>query len=140
MDGDIPKTVFYTRYGHYEFTVVPFGLTNTPVVFMSLMNGVFRTFLDKFVVVFLDDILIYSHDEKEHEEHLRQVLQKLRQNQLFGSLSKCAFFRLEIHYLGHVISNDGVSIDPLKIRTIMDWPVPTSVIEVRSFMGLACYY
>ena len=104
------------------------------------MNGVFHTFLDKFVVIFLDDILIYSCDEKQHEENLRQVLQKLRENQLFGSLSKCAFYRPEIHYLGHVISSDGVSIDPSNIRAIMDWPTPTSVIEVRSFMGLARYY
>ena len=100
--------------------MVPFGLTNAPALFMSLMNGVFCTFLDRFVVVFLDDILIYSRDEKDHEEHLRQVLQKLRENQLFGSLSKCAFFRLEIHYLGHIISRDGISVDPSKIRAIMD--------------------
>lgn len=140
MDSDIPKIAFHTRYGHYEFTVVPFGLTNAPTVFMSLMNGVFCTFLDKFVVVFLDGILIYSHDEKEHEEHLRQVLQKLRGNQLFGSLSKCEFFRTEIHYLGHVILGDGVLIDPSKIKAIMDWLAPTSVTEVRSFMGLAGYY
>ncbi len=120
VDSDIPKIAFHTRYGHYEFTVVPFGLTNALVVFMSLMNGVFHTFLDKFMVVFLDDILIYSRDEEEHKEHLRQVLQKLRENQLFGSLSKCAFFRPEIHYLGHVISGDGVLVDPSKIRAIMD--------------------
>ena len=80
VDSDIPKTTFCTRYGHYKFTVVPFGLMNAPTVFMSLMNGVFHTYLDKFVVIFLDEILIYSHDEKEHEEHLRQVLQKLREN------------------------------------------------------------
>ena len=140
MDSDIPKTAFRTRYGHFELTVVPFGLTNAPAVFMSLMNGVFRTFLDRFVVVFLDDILIYSRNEKEHEEHLRQVLQKLRENQLFGSLSKCAFFRPEIHYLGHIILGDGVSVDPSKIRAIMDWPAPTSVTQVRSFMGLVGYY
>lgn len=140
MDSDIPKTTFRTRYGHYEFTVVTFGLTNAPVVFMSLMNGVFHTILDKFVVVFLDDILIYSQDERKHEEHLRQVLQRLRENQLFGSLSKCAFFRPEIHYLGHVILGDGVLVDPSKIRAIMDWPTPTSVTEVRSFMGLVGYY
>jgi hypothetical protein len=140
VDSDIHKTAFRTRYGHYEFTVVPFGLTNAPAVFMSLMNGVFRTFLDKSVVVFLDDILIYSKNEREHEEHLRQVLQCLRDNQLYGSLSKCAFFRSEVKYLGHVISGDGISVDPSKIEAIMNWPAPTSVTEVRSFMGLAGYY
>ena len=107
MESGIHKTRFCTRYGHYEFIVVPFGLTNAPVVFITLMNKVFYTFLDKFVVFFLDDILIYSHDEKENEEHLRQVLQCLRENQLYGSLSKCTFFRKEVQYLGHVISGDG---------------------------------
>ena len=115
MESDIYKIAFRTRYGHYEFTMVPFGLTNAPAVFMSLMNWVFYTFLDKFVVVFLDGILIYSGDEKEHKEHLRQVLQRLRENQLFGNLSKCAFFRREVHYLGHVISGDGILVDPSKI-------------------------
>ena len=119
---------------------MPFGLTNAPAVFMSLMTGVFRTFLDKFVVVFLDDILIYSQDEQEHKEHLRQVLQLLRENKLYGSLKKCAFFRPEIHYLGHIITGDGISVDPSKIRAIMEWPTPTSVTKVRSFMGLAGYY
>jgi hypothetical protein len=104
------------------------------------MNGVFHSFLDRFVVIFLDDILIYSRDEQEHEDHLRQVLQCLRDNQLYGSLPKCAFFRAKVHYLGHVISGDGISVDPSKIRAIMDWPAPTSVTEVRSFMGLAGYY
>ena len=120
MESDIHKTAFHMRYGHYEFTVVPFGLSNAPAIFMSLMNGVFCTFLEKFVVVFLDDILVYSCDEKEHEENLRQVLQWLRENQLYGSLLKCAFFRREVHYLGHVISEDGILVDPSKIQAIMD--------------------
>ncbi|KAH9297900.1 hypothetical protein KI387_029582, partial [Taxus chinensis] len=139
-DADIHKTAFRTRYGHYEFTVVPFGLTNAPAVFMSLMNGVFRTFLDRFVLVFLDDILIYSHSKEEHEEHLRQVLQVLREQKLYGNLEKCSFFQTEIQYLGHIISSEGISVDPSKIQAILDWPTPTSVTEVRSFMGLVGYY
>jgi hypothetical protein len=91
-EGDIPKTAFRTRFGHYEFVVVPFGLTNAPTVFMSLMNNVFRKYLDRFVQVFLDDILIYSRNEREHEEHLRIVLSCLRENKLYGKLSKCSFF------------------------------------------------
>ena len=140
VDSDIPKTTFHCRYGHYELTMVPFGLTNALVVFMSLMNGLFHTLLDKFMVILLDDILIYSHDNKEHEEHLRQVLQKLRENKFYSSLLKCKLYRPEIHYWGHVISGDGVLVDPSKLRAIMDWPAPTIVTEVRSFMGLARYY
>jgi hypothetical protein len=113
-EGDIPKTAFRTRFGHYEFVVVPFGLTNAPAVFMSLMNGVFRKYLDRFVQVFLDDILIYSKNEREHEEHLRVVLSCLRENKLYGKLSKCSFFQKEIHYLGHIISGEGISVDPEK--------------------------
>lgn len=137
MESDIHKTAFCTRYGHYEFNVVSFSLTNAPAIFMSLMNGVFCTFLNQFVIVFFDDILIYSQNEKEHEEHLRKVLQYLRDNQLYSSLSKCAFFRLEVKYLGHVISGDGILVDPSKIRAIMDWSVPTNMTEVKIFMSLA---
>jgi hypothetical protein len=139
-EGDIPKTAFRTRFGHYEFIVVPFGLTNAPAVFMSLMNGVFRKYLDRFVQVFLDDILIYSKNEREHEEHLRVVLSCLRENKLYGKLSKCSFFQKEIHYLGHIISGEGISVDPEKVKAIMEWPVPKNAHEVRSFMGLAGYY
>jgi hypothetical protein len=124
----------------YEFVVIPFGLTNAPVVFMSLMNGVFRKYLDHFVQVFLDDILIYSKNEIEHEEHLRIVLSFLRENKLYGKLSKCSFFQKEIHYLGHIISDEGISVDPEKVKAIMEWPVPKNAHEVRSFMGLAGYY
>jgi hypothetical protein len=139
-DWDINKTAFRTRYGHYEFTVVPFGLTNTLVVFMCLMNGVFRDYLDKFVIVFLDDILVYSKSEEEHEQHLRMVLQVLREHQLYAKLSKCSFYQRQIHYLGHIISEEGIVVDPKKVEAIQEWSTPRNVEEVRSFMGLAGYY
>ena len=139
-ESDISKTAFRTRFWHYEFIVVPFGLTNAPAVFMNLMNSVLRKYLDKFVQVFLDDILIYSKNEKEHEEHLRIVLSCLREHKLYGKLSKCAFFQKEIHYLGHIISDEGISVDPEKVNTIREWPIPKNAHEVRSFMGLASYY
>jgi hypothetical protein len=107
---------------------------------MSLMNGIFRKYLDHFVQVFLDDILIYSKNEREHEEHLRIVLSCLRENKLYGKLSKCSFFQKEIHYLGHIISGEGISVDPEKVKAIMEWPVLKNAHEVRSFMGLAGYY
>jgi hypothetical protein len=139
-EDDIPKTAFKTRFGHYEFTVLPFGLTNAPGVFMSLMNGVFREYLDKFIQVFIDDILIYSRTMEEHDEHLCLVLQCLREHKLYGKLSKCSFYQSKIHYLGHVISGEGIAVDPAKVEAIMEWPTPTNVPEVRSFMGLAGYY
>jgi hypothetical protein len=139
-EGDIPKMAFRTRFGHYDFVVLPFGLTNAPTVFMSLMNGVFQKYLDRFVQVFLDDILIYSKNEREHEEHLRIVLSCLRENKLYEKLSKCSFFQKEIHYLGHIISGKGISVDPEKVKAIMEWPVPKNAHEVISFMGLAGYY
>jgi hypothetical protein len=111
-DEDISKTAFRTRYGHYEFIVVPFGLSNVPVVFMRLMNGVFRDYLDKFVIVFLDDVLVYSETKEEHEKHLRMVLQVLREHQLYAKLSKCSFYQRKIHYLGHIISEEGIVVDP----------------------------
>jgi hypothetical protein len=134
-EDDIPKTAFKTRLGHYEFTVLPFGLTNAPGVFMSLMNGVFREYLDKFVQVFIDDILIYSRTTEEHDEHLRLVLQCLREHKLYGKLSKCSFYQSRIHYLGHVISGEGIVIDPAKVEAMMEWPASTNVTEVCSFMG-----
>jgi len=138
-EEDISKTAFRTRFGHYEFVVVPFGLTNAPAVFMSLMNGVFRKYLDQFVHIFLDDILIYSKKEKEHEKHLRVVLTCLRENQSYGKLSKCSFFHKKVHYLGHIISGEGISVYLEKVKAIMDWPVPKNSDEVCS-MGLAGYY
>jgi hypothetical protein len=138
-DEDINKTTFRTRYGHYEFTVVSFGLSNAPFVFMCLMNGVFRDYLDKFVIVFLDDILVYSKSEEEHE-HLRLVLQVLRGHQLYAKLSKCSFYQRKIHYLGHIISEEGITVDLEKVEAIREWSVPRNVVEVKSFMGLAGYY
>jgi hypothetical protein len=137
---DIHKTAFRMRYGHYEFVVVPFGLTNAPATFMCLMNNVLSKFLDKFVLVFIDDRLIYSKNREEHEEHLRLVLQVLREHQLYAKFSKCEFFHKQIHYLGHVISEKGVAVDPDKIRSIMEWPTPKDISDIRSFMGLAGYY
>src|SRR6187551_1985898 len=139
-EGDIPKTAFVTRYGQYEFTVVSFGLTNAPAYFMNMMNKVFMEELDKFVVVFIDDILIYSETAKEHEEHLRIVLEKLRQHKLFGKFSKCEFWLEKVAFLGHVLTAEGVAVDPEKIEAVSEWQQPKSVTEIRSFLGLAGYY
>lgn len=139
-ENDIAKTAFRTRYGHYEFTVMPFALTNAPAVFMDLMHRIFRPFLDKFVVFFIDDILVYSKDKEAHEKHLREVLLKLRENQLYAKLSKCEFWLQEVAFLGHVISKEGVSVDPAKIQAVSEWPTPKSVSDIRSFLGLAGYY
>jgi hypothetical protein len=117
-----------------------FGLTNAPGVFMSLVNGVFHKYLENFVQVFIDEILIYSRTMEEHDEHLRLVLQCLREHKLYGKLSKCSFYQSKIHYLGHVISSEGIVVDPAKVKAIMEWPMPTNVPEVCSFMGLAGYY
>ncbi|KAL0536597.1 hypothetical protein IC582_025549 [Cucumis melo] len=139
-DEDVPKTAFRSRYGHYEFIVMSFGLTNAPAVFMDLMNRVFREFLDTFVIVFIDDILIYSKMEAEHEEHLRLVLQTLRENKLYAKFSKCEFWLKQVSFLGHVVSKAGVSVDPAKIEAVTGWTRPSTVSEVRSFLGLAGYY
>ncbi|MFG1569926.1 reverse transcriptase family protein [Staphylococcus aureus] len=137
---DVPKSAFRTRYGHYEFLVMPFGLTNAPAAFMDLMNRVFRPFLDKFVVVFIDDILVYSKNRAQHAEHLRTVLQTLRENQLYAKLSKCEFWLSSMSFLGHIISAEGISVDPKKVEAVVDWKRPASVSEIRSFLGLAGYY
>ncbi|WVZ52192.1 hypothetical protein U9M48_003276 [Paspalum notatum var. saurae] len=138
--SDIPKTAFITRFGLYEYTVMSFGLTNAPAYFMNLMNKVFMEYLDKFVVVFIDDILIYSKTEEEHEEHLRLVLQKLREHKLYAKLSKCEFWLDQVPFLGHIVSKGGIMVDPSKISSFMDWKVPEAVKEVRGFLGLAGYY
>ncbi|XP_073066007.1 uncharacterized protein [Primulina eburnea] len=139
-ESDIPKTAFRTRYGHYEFLVMSFGLTNAPSIFMDLMNRVFKPYLDSFVIVFIDDILIYSKTRELHSEHLRVVLQLLRDKRLFDKLKKCEFWLEQISFLGHVVSKDGIAVDPTKIEAIQRWPIPTTVSEVRSFLGLAGYY
>lgn len=139
-EGDIQKTAFRTRYGHYEFVVMPFGLTNAPAVFMDLMNRVFREYLDRFVIVFIDDILIYSPSLEEHENHLRLALQRLREKQLYAKFSKCDFWQRQVGFLGHVVSGEGISVDPEKVKAVIDWPRPTSMTGIRSFLGLAGYY
>ncbi|KAL5838964.1 hypothetical protein ACOSQ4_011572 [Xanthoceras sorbifolium] len=137
---DIPKTAFRTRYGHFEFLVMPFGLTNAPAAFMDIMNRIFRPYLDKFVVVFIDDILVYSRTCEEHVEHLNIVLQTLRMNQLYAKKDKCDFWLTEVRFLGHMISQEGISVDPAKVEAVLQWERPTNVTEVRSFLGLAGYY
>jgi hypothetical protein len=138
--SDIPKTAFTTRYGLYEYTVMPFGLTNAPAYFMYLMNKVFMEYLDKFVVVFIDNILIYSKTEEEHEEHLRLVLQKLREHQLYAKFSKCDFWLKEVSFLGRIITDGGISVDPAKVEDVLKWEPRRTVKEIRSFLGLAGYY
>ena len=140
QESDVPKTTFRTRYGHYEFQVMPFGLTNAPTTFMDLMNRVFQPYLDRFVIVFIDDILVYSGSSEEHSEHLRIVLQTLRERQLYAKLSKCQFWLDRVAFLGHVISVERVSMDPQKIEAVVNWKPPKNVLEVRSFLGLAGYY
>ena len=139
-EGDVPKTAFRTRYGHYEFLVMPFGLTNALAAFMDLMNRVFRPYVDQFVVVFIDDILVYSKDAQEHEHHLRIVLETLREKKLYAKLSKCDFLLKEVSFLGHIVSAEGIRVDPAKIEAVVNWKSPQNVTEVRSFLGLAGYY
>ena len=139
-ETDIPKTAFRMRYGHFEFTVMPFGLMNALAAFMDLMHRVFQPYLDQFVVVFVDDILIYSQLEREHEDHLRIVLQLLRDHQLYAKFSKCEFWLTEVRFFRHVVSASGVSMDLEKVEAVMSWERPKSVFEIRSFLGLAGYY
>ncbi|GJS32742.1 putative reverse transcriptase domain-containing protein, partial [Tanacetum coccineum] len=136
-EQDISNTAFRTRYGHYEFLVMPFGLTNAPAVFMDLMNRVFHEFLDKFVIVFIDDILVFSKSKEEHEEHLRTVLQILRQEKIICPSFSAEFWLSKVAFLGHIVSAEGITMDPAKVEAITKWPRPTSVTEVRSFLGLA---
>ncbi|KAH0773587.1 hypothetical protein KY290_010724 [Solanum tuberosum] len=134
--ADIPKTAFRTRYGHYEFLVMSFGLSNAPAAFMDLMTHVFRPYLDLFVIVFIEDILVYSRSRSEHEQHLRIVLQTLRNQRLYDKFSKCEFLLESVAFLGHVVSKEGIMVDPTKIEAIRDWHRPTSVTAVRSFAAL----
>ena len=135
-DFNVLKIAFRTRYGHYEFLVRPFGLTNALVAFVDLMNRVFQPYLDQFVMVFINDILIYSRDEQEHEQHLKIVLQTLRDKKLYAKLIKCDFWLKEVSFLGYIVSAEGIRFDPTKIEAMVNWKPPRSVTEVRRFLGL----
>nr|GEY67571.1 hypothetical protein [Tanacetum cinerariifolium] len=135
-EDDIPKTAYRTRYGHFEFTVMPFGLTNAPTIFIDLMNRVCRPYLDKFVIVFIDDILIYSKTQKEHVEHLRLVLELVKKEKLYAKFSKCEFWLREVQSLGHMINGNGIHVDPSKIKVVKNWKAPRTPSDVRSFLGL----
>ena len=134
-EKDVAKKVFRTRYGHYEFLVMPFRLTNAPAAFMDLMNRVCRPFLDHFVIVFIDDILIYSKSEAEHREHLRAILKVLREKKLYAKFSKCEFWLREVQFLGHVVSSEGIKVDPSKIEAVSKWEQPKTPTEIKSFLG-----
>nr|GEV07147.1 putative reverse transcriptase domain-containing protein [Tanacetum cinerariifolium] len=139
-DEDIPKTALSTRYEHYEFQVMPFGLKNTPAVFMDLMNRVCKPYLDKFVIVSIDDILFYSRNKEEHANHLRIILELLRKEKLYAKFSKCDFWIRIVQFLGHLIDSQGLHVDPAKIEAVKNWTYPTTPTEVRQFLGLAGYY
>lgn len=139
-EDSIHKTAFKTRYGLYEYTVLPFGLCNAPATFTRMMNDIFRPFLDQFVQVFIDDILVYSDSVESHLQHLRAVFEKLREHKLYAKLSKCSFAMPRTEFLGHVISEEGISCDPAKVKAVVEWPEPKAVSSLRSFLGLANYY
>ncbi|KAK1648347.1 hypothetical protein QYE76_066152 [Lolium multiflorum] len=134
---DVPKTAFVSRYGHHEYLVVPFGLTNAPAIFMNLMNKIFMKYLDKFVIVFIDDILIYSKDKEEHAKHLKIVLQILREHQLYAKFSKCKFWLDSVEFLGHVITKEGIAVNPSKVQSVLEWKSPKNAKEIRGFLGKA---
>ncbi|GJS56451.1 putative reverse transcriptase domain-containing protein [Tanacetum coccineum] len=139
-DEDIPKTAFRTRYGHYEFQVMPFGLTNAPAVFMDLMNRVCKPYLDKFMIVFIDDILIYSSDKEEHVNHLRIILELLKKEKLYAKFSKCDFWIYIVQFIENLIDSQVLHVEPAKIKAVKNWPSPTTPTEIRQFLGLAGYY
>nr|GEZ62499.1 putative reverse transcriptase domain-containing protein [Tanacetum cinerariifolium] len=134
-EEDIPKTAFRTRYDHYKFQVMYFGLTNAPAIFMDLMNRVCKPYLDKFVIVFIDDILIYSKNEQEHREHLKLILALLKKEKLYAKFSKCEFWIPKVQFLGHVIDSRGIHVDHAKIESIKDWASPKTPTDIRQFLG-----
>nr|GEW95278.1 putative reverse transcriptase domain-containing protein [Tanacetum cinerariifolium] len=139
-DEDIPKTAFRTRHGHYEFQVMPFGLTNAHAVFMDLINRVCKPYLDKFVIVFIDDILIYSRNKEEHTNHLRIILELLRKEKLYAKFSKCDFWIRTVQFLGYLIDSQVLHVDPAKIEAVKNWASPTTPTEIHQFLGLTSYY
>nr|GEW42001.1 putative reverse transcriptase domain-containing protein [Tanacetum cinerariifolium] len=139
-EEDISKTAFRTRYEHYEFQVMPFGLTNAPAVFMDLMNRVCKPYLDKFIIVFIDDIMIYSKNKQEHKEHLKLILKLLKKEQLYAKFSNCEFWIPKVQFLGHIIDSQGIHVDPTKIESVKDWASPKTATEIRQFLGLAGFY
>ena len=134
------KTAFRTRYRHYEFVVMSFGLTNAPAAFMDLMNRVFKQYLDLFVIIFIDDILIYSRSEEEHASNLRIVFKTHKDFHLFTKFRKCEFWLQSVAFLGHIVSSEGIRVDSQKIEAVKQWPRPTSTTDLRSFLGLVGYY
>ncbi|GKD38213.1 putative reverse transcriptase domain-containing protein [Tanacetum coccineum] len=140
QEEDIPKTAFRTRYGHYEFQVMSFGLTNAAAVFIDLMNQVCKLYLDRFLIVFIDDILIYSKSEKEHKGHIKLSLRLLKKEELYAKFSKCEFGLSKVQFLGHVIDSEGIHVDPAKIESVKDWASPKTPTKIRQFLGLAGYY
>jgi hypothetical protein len=137
---DIPKTAFTARYSLYEYLVMSFGLMNAPTYFMNLMNLVFMPELDQFIMAFIDDILVYSNSMEEHEDHLQIVLHCLREHQLYSKFTKCEFWIKEVPFLGHMVSPEGITVDASKVKEVLDCKLPTTVSEVRSFLGLVGYY
>ena len=136
----MPKTAFRTIYGHYEFLVMPFGLTNASITFMDLMNRVFKPYLNQFVVVFIDDILVYSMSGEEHERHLSIVLYTIRDKQLYVKLNKYEFWLDRVYFLRHVVTKDNISVDLGNVNVVENWGRPSTMTEIRSFLGLAGYY
>jgi len=139
-EEDCFKTAFMTHHGLYEWRVMPFGLTNAPAIFQSLMNSIFKEVLHKFVLAFFYNILVYSPDWSTHMQHLRHLLDLLRKHTLFAKLSKCAFGQTQMKYLRHMVSRDGVKVHDSKIQVVTQWPIPSSISQLRAFLGLVSYY